>query len=266
MTSLSYCGEMVRKYDPDRFLLTMFEPADKREALFSLYAFNYEIAKTRETVTETQLGLIRLQWWRDALAGFYDRGDVLKHQGLEPLCDAIRAYNLPREQFDNLVYAREFDLEDRLPANLDGMDKYAIYSNQPLVELTLKILGETAQPADTEAAAATYGLTGLLRAVPAHLRQRRCYLPEDLIHKNEISVYDLYDGTGIGNLPPVIGAVLQQAARQADNVSASAPKNLRRMVKLARMYQSQITHVQGDLFAPALSVPPLLRELRLMWL
>ncbi len=266
MTSLSYCGEMVRKYDPDRFLLAMFEPADKREALFSLYAFNYEIARTRETVTETRLGLIRLQWWRDALAAFYDRSEVLKHQGLEPLCDTIRTYNLPRELFDNLVFAREFDLEDRLPGNLDGMDKYAIYTNQPLLELTLRVLGETARVADIEATAATYGLTGLLRAVPAHLRQRRCYLPEDLIHKNEMSVYDLYDGTGIGKLPPVIGTVLQQAQRQAAQVSAEAPKTLRRMVKLARMYQAQMTHVHGDLFAPALGVPPLLRELRLMWL
>ncbi len=83
--TFSYCGELVRRHDPDRFLLTLFAPASMRESLFALYAFNYEIAKTRETVTETQLGLIRLQWWRDAISAIYDRGDVAAHHVLTPL-------------------------------------------------------------------------------------------------------------------------------------------------------------------------------------
>ena len=53
--TISYCGETVRKHDPDRFLLSMFAPPESREALWALYAFNHEIAKTREVVTETQV-------------------------------------------------------------------------------------------------------------------------------------------------------------------------------------------------------------------
>jgi len=264
MTSLSYCGEMVRKHDPDRFLLSLYEPAARREALFALYAFNHEIAKTREVVTETQLGLIRLQWWRDALAGYYERGDILKHQVLEPLCAAIQAHQLPREAFDNLIYAREFDLEDRLPASLEGMVKYAQYTNAPLIALSLRVLGQEAAQADLDAAAAIYGLTGLLRAVPAHLRQRRCYLPEDLIHRQEMSVYDLYDGSGIGKLRPVVEAVADEAERHLVQLSAEAPKPLRRIAKFSRLYLAQIRRSGCDVFSPRLAVPPLLRELRLM--
>jgi NADH dehydrogenase [ubiquinone] 1 alpha subcomplex assembly factor 6 len=264
MTSLSYCGEMVRKHDPDRFLLSLYEPADRREALFALYAFNHEIAKTREVVTETQLGLIRLQWWRDALSGYYERGDVLKHQVLEPLCAAIKAYGLPREDFDSLIYAREFDLEDRLPANLEGMVKYAEYTNAPLISLALKLLGQTATLEQVQAIAAAYGLTGLLRAVPAHLRQRRCYLPEDLFHRQEMSVYDLYDGSAIQKLPPVTSAVWQEAERQLQNLNA-APKPLRRMAKLTRLYLAQIKRSDFDVFSYKLSIPPLLREIRIFF-
>lgn len=263
MTALSYCGEMVRKHDPDRFLLSLYEPAAHREALFALYAFNHEIAKTRELVTETQLGLIRLQWWRDALAGYYERGDVLKHQVLEPLCAAIHACQLPREALDNLIYAREFDLEDRLPATLEGMVKYAQYTNAPLIALSLRVLGESASQTDIDAAAATYGLTGLLRAVPAHLRQRRCYLPEDILHRHEISIYDLYDGSGIAKLCPVVEAVVREAASQAGSLTAAAPKSLRRMVKFSQMYLAQIRRAGYDVFSSKLAAPPLLRELRL---
>ena len=53
--TLSYCGEMVRKHDPDRFLLSLFMKPDRREALWALYAFNHEIARTREVVTETKI-------------------------------------------------------------------------------------------------------------------------------------------------------------------------------------------------------------------
>lgn len=265
MTSLSYCGEMVRKHDPDRFLLSLYEPASVREGLFALYAFHHEIAKTREVVTETQLGLIRLQWWRDALAGYYERGAVLKHQVLEPLCAAIAQYGLPREDFDSLMYAREFDLEDRLPSNLDGMVKYAVYTNAPLLRLALKIAGQAANEADIDNVAAAYGLTGLLRALPAHLRQHRCYLPEDMLHKQEISVYDLYDGSAATKISPVVLAVLAQAEQRTAAVSGAAPKPLRRMNKLSRMYQKQIRRAGGDIFAPAMWVPPLLRELRLLF-
>jgi NADH dehydrogenase [ubiquinone] 1 alpha subcomplex assembly factor 6 len=65
--ALSELGRMVRRHDRDRFLTTLFAPAAERQALLALYAFNHEVAKTREVVSEPMLGRIRLQWWRDSL-------------------------------------------------------------------------------------------------------------------------------------------------------------------------------------------------------
>src|ERR1700759_2884419 len=59
----------LRQHDRDRSQTALFAPAERRDALFALYAFNYEVARIRESVREPMLGLIRLQWWRDALAG-----------------------------------------------------------------------------------------------------------------------------------------------------------------------------------------------------
>jgi len=91
--ALSYCGQEVRKYDNDRFLTCLFAPADRREALFALYAFNLEIAKTREVVTEPILGQIRLQWWHDSIGEVYEGGGR-RHEVLQPLADAIRRFDL----------------------------------------------------------------------------------------------------------------------------------------------------------------------------
>lgn len=263
--TLSYCGEMVRKHDPDRFLLSLFMKPAMREDVWALYAFNHEIARTREVVTETQLGLIRLQWWRDALAGVYDGKPVLKHQVLEPLAAAIAAHQLPRALFDDLLYAREFDLEDRAPATLEGMANYADFTSTPLIKLALKINGETATDDAARAAGTAYALTGLLRATGVHLCQRRCYLPEDLLHKAQTDIYDLYDGKNLEKLKPVVQAVVVQARKQAALVPAGASGHLVLVTKLAQIYLSQIEKVDFNLFSQALLLPPPLLALRLWW-
>ena len=64
---LSYCAELVRATAHDRYLAALFAPAATREALFALYAFDQEIGKVRSVTSQPMAGLIRLQWWRDAL-------------------------------------------------------------------------------------------------------------------------------------------------------------------------------------------------------
>ena len=36
----AYCADYLRETDRDRYLATLFAPADRREALFALYAFD----------------------------------------------------------------------------------------------------------------------------------------------------------------------------------------------------------------------------------
>ena len=64
-------GEAVRRSaregDPDRALSALFAPRDARSDLFALYAFNVELARIAEQVSEPHLGAIKLQWWRDAV-------------------------------------------------------------------------------------------------------------------------------------------------------------------------------------------------------
>ena len=60
---------LVRRHDPDRFLTALFAPPERRDALLTLYAFNHELARAREAVSEAPLALIRLQWWREVVEG-----------------------------------------------------------------------------------------------------------------------------------------------------------------------------------------------------
>src|SRR6202030_2870644 len=93
---LSAVAALVRRHDRDRFQSALFAPAARRETLFALYAFNYEIARVRESVQEPMLGQIRLQWWREAIAAAFEGGHVRNHIVVEPLTAIIRELALSR--------------------------------------------------------------------------------------------------------------------------------------------------------------------------
>ncbi len=177
--ALSYCADLVRRADHDRYLTALFAPAEARERLFALYAFNYEIAKVRETVSEPMLGQIRLQWWREAIAGIYD-GTPRKHAVVEALATA--AARAPRAGFEAMIDAREIDLAGRAPANLAELETYCEGSSAQLLWLAAAMLGD----ADASVRGAlghlgiAWALTGLIRAVPFQARARRRFVPDDV--------------------------------------------------------------------------------------
>ncbi|MBC8451687.1 MAG: squalene/phytoene synthase family protein, partial [Rhodospirillaceae bacterium] len=83
--------------------MTMFAPSAHREALFALYAFNIEISKTREVVSEAMLGAIRLQWWRDSVDTLYSDIPLRQHTVIEALQPFVTAHQLSRAHFDRLI-------------------------------------------------------------------------------------------------------------------------------------------------------------------
>ncbi|MCK5425801.1 MAG: squalene/phytoene synthase family protein, partial [Emcibacter sp.] len=51
-----HCRDLVNSFDHDRYLTILYAPEEKRNALYALYAFNYEISRIREGVSEPMLG------------------------------------------------------------------------------------------------------------------------------------------------------------------------------------------------------------------
>jgi hypothetical protein len=108
---LSAPTAIVRRHDPDRFLTALFAPAERREALFVLYAFNHELARAREAVSQPTLALIRLQWWREVV-----EGAARRHEVAMPLHAAIEAGLLQRAELLALIAGREIEAEPAIPS------------------------------------------------------------------------------------------------------------------------------------------------------
>src|ERR1700722_17320048 len=163
----------LRRHDRDRYQTALFAPADRRRALFVLYAFNYEVARIREAVHEPMLGLIRLQWWRDALEEIYAGARPRRHEIVAPLAAAIRAHGLSQAYFTALLDARARDMDENPPESLAALEAYASDVSGSLTLLALEILG-IENPIARSAGSAigtAYALSGLLAAAPFHAQQ-----------------------------------------------------------------------------------------------
>jgi phytoene synthase len=173
---------LVRRHDLDRYQTALFAPPAARDALFALYAFNYEVARISETVHEPMLGQIRLQWWREAIDTAFTGGAMRAHPVVEALTATIRGYSLDRALLDRVVDARERDLDDAPHADLVALEAYVEGTAVPLVVLALDILrvdGSAVRQAARHVGIA-YGLAGILRAVPFRARQGRPLVTDDL--------------------------------------------------------------------------------------
>lgn len=86
--SLSAPAQTVRDGNHDRFLESLFVPAEPREALFALYAFETELAHVHHMVTEELNAHIRYAWWQESLDGIHGGQIPRAHptvQALAPL-------------------------------------------------------------------------------------------------------------------------------------------------------------------------------------
>ena len=257
----SYCGDYLRAHDPDRFLISMFVPAEKREGIWALFAFNHEIAKTRDVVSEATLGHIRLQWWRDAIKDIYEKGYVPEHEVLKPLSEAIEQHNLPKEYFDKLLYAREFDLEDVQPANLEGLMNYADFTTQPLLQLAVQICGDDPDQEVIQPVAINYAMAGIIRATAHNARHGFYLLPEDLMHKHQVTKESVFEESGQAGLKSLIEEMVTQ------KLARTNPNNviLKSSEALSDIYFKQIRALGYDVMSPSISQEPNFKVLRLFW-
>lgn len=255
----SAVAQAVRRHDRERYLTALFAPADRRDDLLALYAFNLEIARTREAVREPMLGHIRLQWWRDALDEIDAGKPPRRHDVVAPLADAVRRHNLARDAFERLLLARERDLDDTPFQTLADLEAYADGTSGALVSLALAILGvaDPAMLARSRAVGRGYALTGLLRAVGFHARQQRCLLPDQVLAAHGIdreAVLAMKPSPGLAAAVAEI-ATAAEVALAPERVTSVAWPALA-PAALARRHLKALRRAGHDVFDPALAAEP----------
>jgi len=249
-------ASFVSRHDRDRYLTALFAPAEPRQALMALYAFNYEVAKTREVVREPVLGRIRLQWWRENLDAIFAGKAVRPHEVATPLADAIGRYSLSREHFDRLIDARERDLAEDPPATVATLEAYCEDTAGRLQCLALEALGVREAVAEQAARSVGigYALIGLIRAVPFHARARRTYIPTELVAETGLDLRDLLELRSSPSLAAAAERLAERASAHlaaARSEAAQVPKSAMAALLPARLasgYLRDLRAVRFDVF------------------
>ena len=200
---MSEVQDILRRHDRDRYLSTLFAPDDKRPHLTALYAFSAEVARIRDMVSDPNIGMIRLQWWRDTV----ESGGGGGHPVAEALAAAILDCGLPKQALLDLITAREFDLfQDRMPGLVE-LEAYLGETYSRVIQMSAMILDREAAPKVSEAA----GLAGVAQGLALVLGDpyhRDPFLPDGMDVTSAISHAEKRLGEALALLPSLPKSIL----------------------------------------------------------
>ncbi|WFU20991.1 phytoene/squalene synthase family protein [Bradyrhizobium sp. CB1717] len=268
--SAAFCADLVRSHDFPRYAATLFAPAAERRALLALYAFNVEIVRVRDQVSQPLPGEIRLQWWTDMLSG-HVHGSAEGNPVAAELLRAIRDFDLPVEPLSLLADEHQFDLYNDPMPTMAALEGYLAATSSALLMLAARIMGAPSDVAEHLArhAGLAQGIVQIIANLPRDAARRQLFVPQQVLASHGCSMEDVF----AGKETPSLRAVLDQLAGEAQQHVTTALSLLAQLPPSVRPAFLPLSQAQADLkrlsqpgrnpFAP--QPPSRLRTLWTLW-
>lgn len=263
----AFCADLVRNHDFADYAATIFAPADRRRALLALYAFNDEIVRVREHISQPLPGEIRLQWWTDMLTG-PGHGGVEGHPVAAELLAAIREFDLPIDALTRLIEAHEFDLYNDPMPDMAALEGYLQQTSASLLSLAAGVVGPASDHVAHIARHAGFaiGLTRILSTLPFDSSRRQMFVPRDSLERHGVDIESVFSGRATPELRAALNDLIAEARRHMD-VALELLTELSRDVRTvflplaaARSELDRLARPDRDPFTP---LPP--SHLRTLW-
>ena len=268
--SAGFCADLVRSHDFARYASTLFVPAAQRPALLALYAFNVEISRVREQVSQPLPGEMRLQWWTDMLAGT-GHGGVEGNPVAAGLLLAIRSFRLPVDRLSRLIDEHQFDLyNDPMPTKA-ALEGYVNETSSALFSLGAAIAGRQSDAIEHLArhAGLAQGIAEVIAALPLDASRRQLFVPLQLLESHGSGMEEVFAGKQTPKLRAALDQLIGEAREHlqaAFELLAEAPPEVRPVflpLALARRDLTRMARADTDPFAP--HVASRLRTLWTLW-
>lgn len=215
---------LVREADFGRWAATLFAPAETRPHLLALYAFDIEVERVRDLVSEPMPGELRLQWWRDALEN-PERADVVSHPTAAALHQAIAFGRLPVEALVGVVDARVDDLYDDPVATMDELETRLGATHSAILRLASLIVAEGRDPGGAEAcgfAGVAKGIARTIETLPKLARRGQALIPADLMARTGAKRDDLFSGRPTEEIREAVRALAGHGHRRLGEARVAA--------------------------------------------
>jgi len=257
MDSAAFCIDLVRSHDFVRYASTLFVPADLRRALLALHAFNVEISRVRDQVSQPLPGEIRLQWWTDMLAG-RGQGGAEGNPVAAELLRAVEEFRLPVEPLSRLIEEHQFDLYNDPMPTLAALEGYVSDTSSALLTLAARIAGPPSAEVEHLArhAGLAQGFAEVIAALPRDASRRQLFLPLQLLESQGSSTEEVFSGKQTPRTRAALGQLIGEARRHLDMAVALladvAPDQRPVFLPLALLRRDleRVSRADADPFAP----------------
>jgi phytoene synthase len=208
----SFCADLVRAHDFARYASTLFVPAPQRRALLAVYAFNVEISRVREQVSQPLPGEMRLQWWTDMLAGL-GHGGVEGNPVAAELLLAIRSWRLPVERLSRLIEEHQFDLYNDPMPTMAALEGYINDTSSALFSLGAGIAGRPSEAVEHLArhAGLAHGMVQVMAALPLDASRRQLFVPQQVLQSHGCGIEEVFAGKQTPKLRAALGQLIGEA-------------------------------------------------------
>ena len=265
-----FCADLVRSHDFARYASTLFVPAAQRRPLLALYAFNVEISRIREVVSQPLPGEVRMQWWSDMLAG-EGHGGIEGNPVAAELTLAIRNCRLPVERLSRLIDEHQFDLYNDPMPTLAALEGYINDTSSALFSLGAGIAGWQSPEIEHLArhAGLAQGMAQVIAALPLDASRRQLFVPLQLLESHSSGMEEVFAGKETPKLRAALDQLIGEARGHLATALAlleSAPHEVRPvflpLALLARDLQ-RMSRADSDPFLPRAT--PRFRTLWTLW-
>jgi phytoene synthase len=219
--SVPFCADLVRTHDFARYASTLFMPPVQRRALLAIYAFNVEISRVREQVSQPLPGEMRLQWWTDMLAG-QGYGGVGGNPVAAELLQAVRTFRLPIEPLSRLIDEHQFDLYNDPMPSMAALEGYINNTSSVLFSLAAHVAAPPSEEIDHLArhAGLALGFVQVVAALPRDAARRQLFVPLQLLEQHGSGMEEVFSGKQTPNARAAIDQLIGEVQKHLNTAFA----------------------------------------------
>jgi phytoene synthase len=269
MDAHAYCQQKAAAAGSSFYYSFRFLPADRRRAITAFYAFCREVDDIADECHDPAVARAKLAWWRDEVARLYD-GEP-DHPVTRALVEAITAYRLPRDAFEQIIDGMEMDLGHVRYPDFKTLNLYCHRVAGVVGEVSALIFGvsERATLKYANRLGLAFQLTNIVRDVGEDARRDRIYLPLDELARFGVDPDDLRRARMSDGFRALMAFQYQRAVRTYDEALALLPPVDRPAQRpgliMAAIYRALLEEIRRDGFQ-VLDRRTALTPLRKLWL
>jgi len=262
--SFKYCLTHVQRYDRENYLaaLCIGDPLVRR-SIIALRAFNAELALIRDATTNSDRAKVRFHFWSKLVE------EILRRNNLPPehneasaekdlayyrhtpvakeLLDLFRLIEIDtdiKQSLTDLIGARISSkvLGYKPFDSMAELELYSSKSNGSIYQLSWRLALQLRNSPQTHCDALqsiskslgiAHGLSNIIRGIPYNSTKNCCYIPQDILMSNNLTIRDLMtkqlDGSRIAPVVEQLAIRCQDLVDQASSNHKNIPSNMRQL-------------------------------------